>query len=211
MAAPIGSANPILISLFFDFKKDPTPDNVPPVPIAQIKASIFKAHVLMDTLKAKGIRCMAPNDYLHYGIEKWTPLRYSHLLALILYSDRTELQFRFTSTFRQTELYQSLSDIKQNNREYYHWSRNIREAVEYYGSSGWSDYWDDKRNISWNNKKGPFYCGMSSKMVIPEVMIRLNGPTSSTRQIQVATKFGGDHGVFMRLDNKSYSGADCLN
>ena len=45
---------------------------------------------------------------------------------------------------------------------------------------------------------------MSKKMLIPEIMIRLNGPTSSTKQIEVATRFGGDTGCIIQLDNNSY-------
>ena len=144
------------------------------------------------------------NDPLHYGISNRSPLRFSHLLALVLYSDWTELQCAFTKTFRKTSQYESLSDLKARNREYHHWSKNIREAVEYYGSRGWMDDWDKKRNISWNRKKGPFYSGMSHKMVFPEIMIRLNGPCSSTKQIEVATRFAGDQGMIIKLDNNSY-------
>ena len=32
-------------------------------------------------------------------------------------------------------------------------------------------------------------------------MIRLNGPTSSTKSIEVATRFGGDKGMLIEFDN----------
>ena len=171
----------------------------------QINISIKKTNKLMNTFKCKSVRCCAPRDQLHYKIANWSPLKYSHLLALVLYSDWTELQSEFTKTWRKTKKYQTLEQIKDRNREFYHWSRHIRECVEYYGSQGWHyHYNDDKINKCWNNKKGPFYTGMSQKMLIPEVMIRLNGPTSSTKQIEVALRFGGDYGCIIEFDNNSY-------
>jgi len=38
---PKGSDKAILIFLFFSFKNNPVPDKVPPVPTAQVKASIL--------------------------------------------------------------------------------------------------------------------------------------------------------------------------
>ena len=188
-----------------DLKDEIINNKINALSLLQMNVSILKTNKLMQTFKVKSIRCNAPNDVLHYEIGNHSRLRYSHLLSLVLYSDRSELQCDFTKTFRKTNQYQTLSDIKQNNREYYHWSKNIREAVEYYGNLGWKDHWnDDKRNYSHNNIKGPFYSGMSYKMVIPEIMIRLNGPCSSTKKIEVATRFGGDDGIIIKLDNNSY-------
>ena len=61
----------------------------------------------------------------------------------------------------------------------------MREAVEYYGSQGWMNIKDSTYNNNWNNKKGPFFSGMNNMMVIPEIMIRLNGPCSSSKTVRL--------------------------
>ena len=173
-----------------------------------MQVALTKTDKFINTFQAKCSRCVTSIDYLHYEIPEWTPLKYSHLLALVLYTDWTELQREFTKTFRKTQPYQTTAIIKQKNREYHHWSKNLREVVEYYGNGGWVDKWnDDKRNKSWGSVRGPFYCGMSYQMVLPQIMIRLNGPCSSTKHAEVALKFGGSTGIIVQLDNNSYNGA----
>ena len=110
----------------------------------QLNISIRKTNKLINTLKSKSIRYTAKNDHLYYDISVWSALRYSHLLALVLYSDWTELQCEFTKTWRKTDKYQTLKQIKDKNREFYHWSKNIRESVEYYGNLGWNKNYDYK-------------------------------------------------------------------
>ena len=52
--------------------------------------------------------------------------------------------------------------------------------------------------------RGPFYCGMSKLMVIPDFNIRLCCPTSTSKQIAVATRFGGSDGIIIQLNNYRY-------
>eukprot|EP01084_Bolivina_argentea_P074883 135820_1 len=42
---------------------------------------------------------------------------------------------------------------------------------------------------------------MSIEMVIPEFNIRLCSPTSTSKQIEVATRFGGEKGIVIQLNN----------
>ncbi len=44
-------------------------------------------------------------------------------------------------------------------------------------------------------------------MVIPQFNIRLNGPTSTTKQLEVATRFGGEEGI----NNNGYNGSHVLH
>merc|ERR1712152_126053 len=52
---------------------------------------------------------------------------------------------------------------------------------------------------------GSYYCGMSVVLNIPEFNIFLCSPTSTSKQIEVAIKFSGDHGVVLQLDNPPFS------
>ena len=52
--------------------------------------------------------------------------------------------------------------------------------------------------------RGPFYCGINKLMPIPEFSIRLCSPTSTSKQLAVAGRFGGDNGIIIRLNNCGY-------
>ena len=48
---------------------------------------------------------------------------------------------------------------------------------------------------------GPFYTGMSAVMNITQFEMTLHGPTSTSKQIAVATRFGGGNGMLIEFDN----------
>ena len=48
---------------------------------------------------------------------------------------------------------------------------------------------------------GPFYCGMSFVMILPEYNIRLCGPTSTTTEMEIAHRFSGSDGIILQLNN----------
>eukprot|EP00488_Nonionellina_sp_1-RS-2012_P003470 TRINITY_DN7398_c0_g1_i1.p1 TRINITY_DN7398_c0_g1~~TRINITY_DN7398_c0_g1_i1.p1 ORF type:complete len:130 (+),score=26.87 TRINITY_DN7398_c0_g1_i1:108-497(+) len=62
----------------------------------------------------------------------------------------------------------------------------------------------------WSGITGPFYCGMSFRCILPQFNIKLNGPTSTSKHIEVATRFGGDNGVIIELNNNGDSNSDYL-
>lgn len=130
-------------------------------------------------------------------------LEMEHLISLILYTDFTELSADFTSTFRKKHPFEQLNDIKKRNREYWWLSKLLRETVEFFG-----DCRDD-----WSNGdiKGPFYTGMSVVLNMPHFMIRLCSPTSTSKQIEVAIKFGGEQGMVIELNSVDHQGIDEFN
>ena len=182
----------------------------------QYQTSITKMLAYRDTKIAKSTKVLGRwIDYqLHYDIRAGSKLTNAHLLALILYCDWTDLCSIFSSTFRKTKSYQTIKQIKLKNSEYANWSRLLREAVQYFGSYGWDYEENEKYNKTFRNVKGPFYCGMSRIMVIPEWNIRLCSPTSTSKQIEVATRFGGDDGMIIQINNNGYYAswnARCFN
>merc|ERR1712228_508373 len=48
---------------------------------------------------------------------------------------------------------------------------------------------------------GYFFCGMNMKLSIPSFAMRLNSPTSTSKQIEVAMKFSGPKGMVFTFDN----------
>ena len=158
------------------------------------KSETFKA--------AKASLLLAPYDF--YGIEYESSLGYDNLLCVFMYTDLTELSCEFTSTFRKRDPFESLTSIKTRNSKYWHWSKTLRETVECYGIQRYT-----KEQL-----KGPFYTGLSSIITMPQFQLRLFSPTSTSVHLEVAVKFGGDHGIIMEMKNNTgepryLSGFDC--
>merc|ERR1712228_1081907 len=60
------------------------------------------------------------------------------------------------------------------------------------------------RNEMWkrvNQMFGPYFCGMNMRLNIPSFAMRLNSPSSTSKQISVAIKFSGPKGVVLTFDN----------
>ena len=61
---------------------------------------------------------------------------------------------------------------------------------------------------------GPFFCGMSWVMTLPQFSIVLHSPTSTSVHIEVAMKFSGQSGMILEFDNaqglaRNVTGFDC--
>ncbi len=179
----------------------------------QLQISIIKTKKFIDTYKARKLesRDFKTNDKYNYGISNRSPITFTRLLSIILYTDWNDLSKEFSKSFRQLHKYESITTIKRRNREYANWSKNLREAVEYYGSRGWVDDWSRQQNEYRGYENGPFYCGMSFRMVMPHFNIRLNGPTSTTKQYAVAARFSGNDGIVISLNNDGYLRSNLLS
>eukprot|EP01084_Bolivina_argentea_P099828 179388_1 len=142
-------------------------------------------------------------DKLHYGIPSGKSLGRTNLLALVLYTDWSELCTEFGKTFRKKDFFETLNSVKKRNREFSRWSRVLRETVEYFGYCGRGQIVKAKssKEFKINILVGPFYCGLSKLITIPQFNIRLCAPTSTSRQKEVAFRFGGEEGMILELNN----------
>ena len=156
---------------------------------------IFKAMQYFSTDKVRQTKAAKlRRSKLYYDILPNTPFSIQNLISLILYCNFTKLSTAFSATFRKCRSNESISAIKSRNQNYWFLSKILRETVELFGDKGGFD-------AAENNGTGPFYCGMSFLMVIPEFNIRLCSPTSTSMQLEVATKFGGRNGIIIQLNN----------
>eukprot|EP01084_Bolivina_argentea_P135931 239440_1 len=176
--------------------------------IFQYQISVRKAvKYISDCEKIKTLvyQYTDDDDDLHYGfpIHDSTPISLSHLLSICLYCDWSDLCTQFSSTFRKYTAYESISSVIKRNMEFANWSRLVRETVELYGKHYPKDKFDD-------GIKGPFFTGMSRVLAIPEFNIRLNSPTSTSKQVEIAEKFGGDDGIVIQLNNNGTLGGSKL-
>eukprot|EP01084_Bolivina_argentea_P314086 544016_1 len=134
------------------------------------------------SIKAKKMSSIAPREY---GIILGSPILTSHIMAIILYCDFSALSKDFSSTFRCIRPLETITAVKHRNKKYYWMSRYLREAVEMYGDRYAGDWHSDGKGYV-NLERGPFYCGISAVLIMPSFSIRLNGPTSTTKHLEVA-------------------------
>ena len=157
------------------------------------------------------------NDPQHYGIEQQTPLGIDNLYSLILYTDFTDLSSDFSRSFRKIHPFETIQNVKIRNSYYWWWSKILRETVELYGITkyGRRSGWNHASRLSNAGLEGPFFTGLSFVMYIPQYVVKLNSPTSTSLHIEVATKFSGQRGMIIQLDvgddylMKQLSGFDC--
>ena len=107
------------------------------------------------------------------------------MISIILYTDFTLLSSKFTSTFRKTGPFEPIQAIIQRNRSYYWMSRFLKETEQVYGQ------YHSFGNGVLDPLRGPFYCGMSMIMKMPQFSMKLLSPTSTTVQISVACRGRG--------------------
>eukprot|EP01084_Bolivina_argentea_P138358 243599_1 len=143
----------------------------------------------METESVKQMKAADVMDCV-YEIEFETPINIKQLMSVKLYTDLTELSAKFTATFRKSNSLDTLDDIKNKNKEFANMSKYLREAVGLYGS-----LWNRKGK----NQQKELYVGMSF-LIIPSVLMKFSGPTSTTVSAQVATNFTDNQkGIMMTL------------
>eukprot|EP01084_Bolivina_argentea_P203120 346963_1 len=128
---------------------------------------MFKTLQYMNTSKVKNIKPKKPhqNAMRYYGIEcpkyghnddKYQCISASHIMALILYCDFSELCTLFSSSFRRLNPSESLEEVKERNRKYWWMSKLLREAVEIYGVNA-HEHWDGYHMKFIDGEIGPFF------------------------------------------------------
>ena len=79
--------------------------------------------------------------------------------------------------------------LRRRQAEFGHLAAKLGDTIDKYGTS-WSD-----------DMFGPFFCGMSYKLVLNQYLMELYGPTSTTKSITIAQRFGTADGIVIQLNN----------
>lgn len=160
---------------------------------------IVKAKQYMAT---KLIRKMRPNDFgvsvLNYGISRKVGIDINHLIALILYCDFSTYCSDFSCTFRKISWSESMEDVKQRNSAFWYQSKYFREMVEVYGNSNGRE---NTLPPGTERETGPFYTGIDSVLAVPQFVIRLCSPTSTSKHMAVSLNFSKRSGMIITLNN----------
>ena len=80
--------------------------------------------------------------------------------------------------------------------------KGLKEVMHDYGQ----EYQDGRGRGLLDPLRGPFYCGMNWVLNINQFEITLQGPTSTSIQITVAARFGGQKGFLIQFDNSQVKG-----
>ena len=167
----------------------------------------FKEHVVDKAGRfEKSAKCKAMTsnpfggklgeDPLHFGIANGSALSAQHLQTVILYCDFSDYCTAFSVTFRKKKWNERIEETAKRNGRFYWVSRRLREVVAYYGCAGHEKY------APIDDESGPFFTGMSFELNIPSFSIGLQGPTSTSKQKEIALRFAGTDGMLIRLNNE---------
>ena len=156
----------------------------------EFKNIMMKAKKYVDTTIAKSM-------INRHGRKKQNkkPLQLNHLISIIMYCDYTELSRDFTVSFRKSHQFQLLKQIKKHNSMYYHWAKTLRQLIREYGQN------HEQGNGCLSKLMGPFYCGMSVVLSVPQCNMFIHGPLSTSIHLEVSLKFSGESGMILELDN----------
>ena len=158
---------------------------------------------LMNSYRVKNMK--AYKEGWDGAIKKNDALSMNHLISLILYTDLSAYCSNFSSTFRKCTRYETLESIKARNAKYWWQSKFIREAVRCYGYDTQS-----KSGYGYNKETGPFYSGVDVVLCVEEFSMRLRGPTSTSKHIEVALNFSKRSGIILSLNNDGSKYSDRL-
>eukprot|EP01083_Nonionella_stella_P187872 691328_1 len=142
-----------------------------------------------------------------YRIQAGTMITMKHILAVLLYTNHTDLSAAFSRSFRKLSGAESDGKLKQRHSHYANWARLLREAVECWGY-GLGET-TETRSI--------FYHGISKKMVFDGFQQRFSCPTSTTLQYETAVMFanqgeGDEEGIVISIKNNGMAASffDCI-
>eukprot|EP01084_Bolivina_argentea_P260797 440542_1 len=168
---------------------------------------VLKSDEYINCEKVKQIKCDTDQDALHCNIKKGEPISIKHLKSIMLYCDYTTLCTSFSATFRAIKRKESLQSIKKRNREYWWMSKYLQETVQYFGETGtlMLDFQQSDFVPS-----PPIFSGLSCVMVVPSFMIPLKSPTSTSKQISIAMKFGTTKGMVIQFSQNGGMMMGCV-
>ena len=141
---------------------------------------VFKVKLYM---KSDAVKKLKVSDYAayfyRYGLTEGDAIQPHHITSIVLYCHFTAFCSRFSSTFRKLERWEPIESAKCRNQQFYWQSKYFRETVEVFG------FPEDPDDV----EPGPFFCGVDRVMIIPSFCLRLRGPTSTSKQLEVAMNF----------------------
>ena len=105
-----------------------------------------------------------------YGIPRGKQITVQHIMSLLFYTNFSDHSAAFSGTFRRKHGFETDDSLKARNREFWNWSRLLRETVECYGQCFFEVY--KQLPTVWH--------GVSAELIFDSTYIKLCGPLSTT-------------------------------
>ena len=165
-----------------------------------------------DTIEARGVdlqtqkikRLKIVDDSLldTYKLRFGDPIKLSHLLAVALWCNFTDMAAVFAETFKKCKPEETIEELKERHKKCAIWAKYLREAVEGYG----------RKNRRGGDGVRTFYRGITRRFLFKGTVLRFNSPTSTTINWNIAANFatgdfaaekhkasGGEYGLILTL------------
>eukprot|EP01083_Nonionella_stella_P301064 1031079_1 len=152
---------------FMSLKDELTSNNICTLSIGQFNCEFESAQIHFNT---------------HYRKKRCPLLLLEQILALMIWCNYDQLQYKFSHTFREFE------GMNHVDYEFYHFGMTLKRAVYEHGTRIMDGHIDK------------FYRGLDKSLVFSETAIHINGPFSTTTSFGVAANFShGFNGVVVEL------------
>ena len=105
-----------------------------------------------------------------YGIAQGTDISVEHIMCLLFYTNFSANSALFSRTFRRENAFETDESLKARNREFWHWSKFLRECVECFGLM--FEEVHEGLQMVWH--------GVAAELIFDSTFIKLCGPLSTT-------------------------------
>eukprot|EP01084_Bolivina_argentea_P238311 400377_1 len=153
-----------------------------------IQKAILKSE-MKSVKKLKAVWYHGINEYHEINVNDSLPL--DHIIALICYTDISDLCTSFRGTYRRKTRNESIHEQKLRHAAYANMGRLMYEAFVFYASK--------------DNQIQTLYHGISIPLVFPGLYCTFNQPTSTTTSAQIASNFCSGGGIVLRFESSESS------
>eukprot|EP01084_Bolivina_argentea_P049635 91289_1 len=153
----------------------------------------------IQTQHVRNMYCRRRRTAKYWDMKYGQQISNNHLISLMLYCNFDVLQYEYSKTFRPIDRNESAASIKERHRNFFHFSKLLRECVECFG-------------MKKPNSDITVFHGTNKKFVFPAMHAFVAGPFSTTTDYNVAINFSQSKGMILELciekDNFSISSRD---
>eukprot|EP01084_Bolivina_argentea_P251926 422722_1 len=177
------------------------------VTLSEWNGLVRRAMIHSDTIHVRSIKCARNNTAVYYDMKYKQNIEIDHLIALMIYCNYDELQFKFTQTYRKLDKHETLKAMKQRHAYYYFLGKLLRECVECFGLKRPSTEWrvdnPSKPQIIQHYFYDDWmevYHGLNESFEFSSVFGHIKHPFSTTTDYCVAVNFCRQKGMILSLN-----------
>eukprot|EP01083_Nonionella_stella_P315027 1136793_1 len=99
----------------------------------QWKIFVRKAKYFQTTEHVLAMKCVRLRTAKCYGMKYGDKMSYKHIIAMMIYCNSDELQYRFSETYRKIAKNETFIELKNRHRNYFFLGKYLRECTECFG------------------------------------------------------------------------------